>query len=302
MGSVLSIEFVDGQAATGKTSLIQKEVSRSKTLKDRNQYVYLYSDPLESEKPVYFFVRGENEDPSEWGVCVLDMCQSGLTHKYWLELMKTLTSPTYVLKSRLLVDRSPLSHMVYEFLWKRLFPVIKETIDPSFRCYDVEMYSGYAVVREVVRGTERGRECLQYFSQMILSFMEDLRATARLKGIEIVIYLSFDNFGEQYKHDRADERREARGAFDRFPEHPLEGSRTEYCQKIYSAAESLLWAEIYDTYQLRLRPKTVFFQLCRLSSDDQGLIIDPEENGENSFLLGLVRDKQLRRDKRRNSV
>ena len=55
-------------------------------------------------------MRGGDEGPPEW-VCVLDMCQSGISHKYWLEVTLTLRDPSLKLKSRLLVDRSPLSHM-----------------------------------------------------------------------------------------------------------------------------------------------------------------------------------------------
>lgn len=303
MGSVLSIEFVDGQAATGKTTLIQKEAERSKLLKDRSQYIYLYSDPLESKKPPYFFVRGEDEDPSEWGVCVLDVCQSGITHKYWMELIKTLRNPAHVLKSRLLVDRSPLSHIIYDFLWKRLFPVIKDCCgNTSFDCYDVDMYAGYVIVREAIRRTERGRECLQHFGDMMLSFMSELQEMARKNGIELIIYLSFDNFEESFKHNCADERRKARGGFDQFPDHPVEGSRTEYCQKVYCAGECLLWQELWDVYHLRLQNKSTYFQLLRLSSTDEGHVVDPEGNGDQSFLVGLARDKSLNKNKRRHSV
>ncbi|KAL8581666.1 hypothetical protein ACOMHN_049222 [Nucella lapillus] len=128
---------------------------------------------------------------------------------------------------------------------------------------------------------------------MVSGFLDELNRAAKHSGFPCVVYLSYDDFDSQHQHALADQRREARGGFDRFPEDPFEGDGTELCQKLYAAGEGLLWDEVFNVYQSKRWTLSLFFEIVRLRTTLEGLI---DRKSAASVLLrnrrGVKREKE----------
>lgn len=224
------------------------------------------------KKSTYFFMRGDNEDVTEWPVNPLDNCQSGITHSYWMNILSFCSEPENKKKSRVLVDRSPLSHVVYEFWWRRLFPILKELIktDSNVMLLKDDVDAGWTWIRNCLRSSSRARDSLDHFKDMIETFLREMDSTLQKREVRLVVYLSYNDYHNQSFHNLADERRIERGGFDVFPLDPCEGDRTEYCHFLYAPGEALLWEQVFDTYTSNRWTFSPNLTLIRLQSNDDG--------------------------------
>lgn len=274
MGNMLSIEFIEGQSATGKTTFIHRKCEKKSS--SPTTYTEILSDPGDNSLCSHIFLRGDSSsDP----LSILDVSQGGISLNYFFKMIESLTFSKRP-NQRLLVDRSPLSLYVYEFWWKRLFPMIKDFISKNPHLIDQKDYPSVWIKTAMVRSSVV-RECLSHFSRATMNIMVDMFQLACKHDIRMLVHLMFNDADDFQRHSLATDRRQKRGGIDIFKP---QNSDMEKAFFLYTAGECLLWEELYKTYTTHAHLFDANkLQMKRVPFDAQGLIA-----AEEPFLLADV--------------
>ena len=272
MGNLLSIEFIEGQSATGKTTFIEQRCESESV--SSPAYTKILCDPGDNASCSHIFFRSDSDsDP----LSILDLSQGGISLAYFFKLIESLTSYSRP-SQRLLVDRSPLSLFLYEYWWRRLFPMLKEIIFE--RAFTPEDPPGECIKKALLHHPPI-RECLSYFGQAMLSIMVGMSNLATRQKKKIVVHLVFHDADDYEHHSLTTSRRQERGGIDKFSLDSVERGSLREAFFLYTAGESLLWEEMYKTY---IGHEHLFaagyFKMIRIPTDFRGLIA-----ARNPFLL-----------------
>ena len=254
MGSTFSVEAIDGQAACGKTTFIEK-------YRENKGYQILKTDPGgEEDTRSQMYLVSQPTAPA-------DCAQSGISSYFWSKVCALSWTSR---RAHLLVDRSPLSHSLYEFLWRKLFPLvvlaIKDESSGLFHNFDMVVDAGWTYVRQAIRGCDKVKAALEHYDNYMLGLMNDLDNLAHDTHTPISIYICFNDWTNQSQLQHADRRRHERGGIDGFITETH-----SHKDSLYAPLECLLWARLWDVYCLRFKSpngREGIFDIKKVQTDE----------------------------------
>ena len=267
MGQFISVECLEGQTASNKTVLFETLKSKAPT------YTFLNTNPGKGSK--FLFYRANNERDYEEISC-LDILQSNIAFKFYLKVLAEIIAPADEGTHRLFLNRTPLCQLVYEFWWRRLFPLIQQENNKRGNVWVGNDSDGWLIVIKICEKSTVVQESLEHFKYLVNKYLKDLETLANETLKSITIYLTFPDPHNREAHKAGEERRRHRAGFAAFLKEPVEGEKTEDCSNLYSTGESILWNAVWEIAERRRirRKDWSYFNVTRLHTNPQGLVDD----------------------------
>ena len=257
----MSVEFVDGQACTGKSDFVN-------SVRDNKQNIYEIINACQETDHDWMFLKPEQDCPT-----CMDFVETSLALNVFTDF---LSLPQYSRKFRLLVNGSLFSQGVKEFWWRRLFPLIKKELSNNNSWgipEEVGVSTGWTAAVNAAKYSSKVQDALEHFGAIVLGICARLDRCAEATVTSLVVYLAFADPDDRVKQEAGAARRAAQGGHDAFLRTPLEGEDAEDAGDLYSAGESLLWNVVW---RVALSGSFERLRFVRLETDENGLLVPPQ--------------------------
>jgi hypothetical protein len=229
MGNFESVEFIEGQSATGKRQYFDHQKTKL------HCYSFIHSNSVSVQKLHCF--------SSERDCNVLSLSQGGVALDYWISIVNFVLTNIEISKTKLLVYRSPLSSLLYDFLFKTFIPAVRSYV----KARHWEDYPAHSVLDSALKHDATVKDEVHHFKKAIDSVYALLLHFVDGKNLDINIYLHFLDWNTPSAVDFITTRQNLdETRLDAWPSNLCEDDPDYMLTKFYVPCELYLWHLVHE--------------------------------------------------------